>query len=478
MSIQPHGTHSIQKNEYNPIVHPAEPQVVTGVAREGFDDLTIDLLRLQSASFHFRHSFPTHNNRICMVVRSEKIAEEVVEHAKKTRPILHRKTMNLIESFLEHKKNSGTTIEKKLYAQMTPTAFIDRLLRNRPLVFMCDWDEYHLRDGTGGIGGFEKIGTSEEKEPLTLANYLSYDEIQISALIGVSVPTHFINDGSRHNCSVPQDPNDFESKGIYVGLVGARFEKEGFMEWQHMIVTKEQNTGKNGYGKKSDRSSLLNQWAKFYGLEYFPTFEEVMQDHSGQYIAYCEDEYLNKEVYKKRLRMVIEPFLLDANQRGIEAGKKVYVHTVGLGLGVWKIPSPDAKTIQGELMIEVYRDIISECKLEAISDITMSHFPRDSVSQGILEDGKEYTERENKVKIHFSNREPATKLVGEDEGKLLVASYAWDGNSYPGNEYWLGPHQMNASGDPAAASCSMISELQNPEINPKVSGITAKIFGE
>jgi len=70
--------------------------------------------------------------------------------------------------------------------------------------------------------------------------------------------------------------------------------------------------------------------------------------------------------------------------------------------------------------------------------------------------------------IHFSRRNPFDALSTEDSSKLVVAMFAWDGNSFVGNEYWNG--MLSASGDPAAACCSNIPELLNPDVNPQVGG--------
>lgn len=74
---------------------------------------------------------------------------------------------------------------------------ITRLITNRPLAFLNGCDDYLLRTGERGRGGFDNIGTIKQKEPLTLNNLLSYDEMQLSALLSVSVQTDFINDGGR-----------------------------------------------------------------------------------------------------------------------------------------------------------------------------------------------------------------------------------------------------------------------------------------
>jgi len=395
----------------------------------------------RSCAFAHRVHFPTKDNRIAVIGK-----QNIAKQAKAVRMLIHPKTHTLLEKFLKYKKAHGSCIEKAVYQDMDLEAFIARLIEKRPLAFLTKEDHYLLRDGKSkGSGGFERIGTNHEKYPLIFKDYISYEEMQLGALIGVSVPTYFINDGDRYNRAVPQEPGTFEQKGIYTALVGARFEKPGLMEWQHMVVTKEQNRRKNGYGANNIANPLLLLWEEFYGFT-FPTYQEALDDTTGRFIP-IDDGFFDSAVYKKRLEYVIEPFLRDANDRADRADKKAYVRVFGIGLGVWKLI--DDQVI---LMLQVYADLLENESFPHISDIDFSHFRAELPQENI-----------NGIKLHFSKHNPARILEGNDTGKLLVSCYAWDSNAYPGNEYWLG--HLTASGDPAAACCSTIAELQNPEIN-------------
>lgn len=433
-----------------PVVRPSQ-KVVHGV--------TFPQLIAASESFEKNIGrFPTKANRIAVIAGTDTTKQEMIaKQANGARIIMHGGLQNLVASFLSHKKADGSEIEKKFYKGMRSFAFIKRLLIKRPLMFMTGADTYLLRNGAQGNDGFEAIGTTEEKSPLRLADYLSYDEMQIAALLGVVTPTYFINNGARMNSGIPGTAGSYQEQGVYAGLVGARFEKPGLMEWQHMMVTKEQNTKEHGYGAGNKSNAMLNMWADFYH-DTFATFDEAAADKTGRYIQLNPTTYFDAVIYKKRMRMVIEPFLVDANDRGVQDNQKVYCHVVGLGLGVWQ-QSP----VQGKLMLEVYAEIIASRSLPAIADIDFSWFPAAYTTCGGVGDRGVITTHGNSITIHFSKRNPSDRLVGVDAKKLLVAMYAWDGNAYPGNEYWAG--MLTASGDPAAACCSTIPELQNPMIN-------------
>ena len=47
---------------------------------------------------------------------------------------------------------------------------------------------------------------------------------------------------------IASETDDFEKRGVYVGLVGARFEKSNHMESTHIVVAK-RNDEEAGYGK-------------------------------------------------------------------------------------------------------------------------------------------------------------------------------------------------------------------------------------
>lgn len=415
------------------------------------------------------YPFPIESNRIAHLTGPplHYDPKQIEAHAANVKLLIHPKTRQLAQDFLQAARQFGTSVERSYYEQMELQAFLRKLIVKRPLMFMTESDDYILRDGvTKGYGGFEAIGTEQEKLPLVLKEYNSYREMQLAALLGVAVPTYFINEGDRYNEGRIDAKGAFEEQGIYSGLVGARFERTGLMEWQHMIISQEQNTAANGYGPQAEGGDwTLPLWAEFYESGsaerfYFPDYATASADRSGLYAAFPNHNmfgqpyYLHTQVYKKRLQRVIEPFLRDANERAQAANTQAYVVAVGLGIGVWAIDS--LSDLQATLQVEAYIETLAANDFAHISDLRFSWFPESTHPLAQQFAGA--------INVSFDKRSPMVKLEGEHAGKLLLANYAWDGNSYPGNEYWQG--SLAASGDPAAACCSTISELQNPDVNP------------
>uniref|UniRef100_A0A7R9U2D1 Uncharacterized protein n=1 Tax=Pinguiococcus pyrenoidosus TaxID=172671 RepID=A0A7R9U2D1_9STRA len=421
--------------------------------------------------------------------------EEILEHASGVTPYWHRRCEDLISNWLAVKRQYGTSVEKRFYSSMTLAQLRSRLIRNRPLVFMGAGDSWMLQSGEFGYGGWEAVGTEAEEEPLVLSRYLSYSEMQLSALLGVSTPTHFINDGGRHNEGVPGMPGTFEEKGNYYAGVGARFEKgPGFNEYPFCVVGRNQNVVKYGYGrmerqgdaaeggawstatrrtpsKEAAARAYMDCWASFYGVSHFPLFDEALADYKAggtRYVPLSGEQrnhptaFFDRLVYGRRIEAVAVPFLMDANRRAARKGTMAFCHVVGLGLGVWQISD-----YQECMMIEVYATLLRSLHLPNVSDVNFAWF--DGQGSGVLEDGMVVRcapsshGQGSGVRVWFNRREPAARLVGPHENKLVCAMYAWDGASYPGNEYWQG--SLSGSGDPAAACCSTIAELQNPDVN-------------
>ncbi|KAI8809366.1 hypothetical protein BJ742DRAFT_804878 [Cladochytrium replicatum] len=374
---------------------------------------------------------PTKSNRISVIAgNDETLKREIEAHAIGTRILVHQNLCPLFERYLEHKRNNGTLTEKTLYSQMNLCGLIQRFISKRPLAFFGASDMTLLRNGSilNDSSAWERVGTNAESAELPLGEYLSYDEMALSALIAVSSETFFINNGSRSNRAVKDQRGNHERRGVLVGLVGARFEKLGRMESKYIIS----ESSKGGLKTVADPV-----WSPFYddGGEERETFN------------LSPSESFNVTAFKKRIGITIETFLLEANRRGQEAGRRVAAYLTGFGLGVWSVTQNQ----------NIWFDQVLLERLRSLSLPLIDRIYRYSAATELIHvTGK----NGSTISIHSGNFNLSDKLP---DNLMLVGSYAWDSNSFPGNEYWV--NSLSASGDPAAACCSTIAEIQNCVVN-------------
>ncbi|XP_071546619.1 uncharacterized protein [Panulirus ornatus] len=405
----------------------------------------------------FPATFPVHTARLSTLLQveghEEKSLEEKVNSAY---PLVHERVLPLLASFLTHKRTHGRRREKELYSSLNILDLVDRLLKKRPVVFFNPNDNYVLRDGTEGSDGFEEIGHSHEKANLCLQEYMSYDEMKLSALLCLSSRSVFINDGSRHNRGVPGAQGTFQPEGVIVGMVGSRLEREGVMEWQDCVVTPEQNTPERGYTQDPPpRRGLVREWGRLWEAAPLPTWEEAQAAPEGNFISLLSKVLFNKQLYHARIQLSAETLLCEAGARGAAAGLKAYVHVAGLGLGVWKISG-----LQNQVFVDAWGDALGAVDTTHIAYINFS-WTRVSTCRGVGE-GEVFPGTE--VRLHFSQRYLHTTVP---PATLLIATYAMDSNAMPGNEYWKG--MLSASGEAAAACSSGVAELHNALINPRIT---------
>jgi len=442
---------------------------------------------------------PTQANQIEAVARGEPVRKDVIGRmASETAPFLHSRALRLAEAFLELKQREGNAIERHVYGKLDVHALLTRLLSGRPLVFMGADDTYLLRTGEKGVGSdlFPLIGTLLERPPLVLRDYLSYDEMEVAALMGVAVPTYLINDGARGNRAAPGAPGSFEERAVIVDQVGCRFERAGLMEWRHMAVTPEQNTPANGYGdpKAPDfrRNGMLEIFAQLYyepdgapfeAIPTFPSYSEAMKarQRNGSWWVHPDpgagslppSALLNVQVFRARYLLQAEAFLHECSARGlVHGGDGAYCSVAeAFETEPWWLVAKE----QALWLMQSFRQALASA--QSLPGIAVIDFPKYSPSYFAQAWGAAHEATVGGVRVrNTQTREPGSKLSGSDAGLLVVHQFAGDGNAYPGNEYWEGG--LASSGDPAAACFSLIPWLQNPEVNPEgLNGTRARVCG-
>ncbi|KAI1259779.1 hypothetical protein F5Y18DRAFT_408175 [Xylariaceae sp. FL1019] len=370
---------------------------------------------------------------------------QIMQNARCTRIVVHHRYPELVQAFIKHKLEFGSRAEQTFYGQQDWDwrRQIRRLVEKRALVFFNHSDYTVLRDGTklgNASTDWDLVGTNNESlGRVRFPDYLSYDEMMLGSLLGVSGPSHFINDGNRFNAGEVGARGTYEPYGYIMGLVGPRFEHKDVMDSIHMLPARDDKPPKQ-----------------------HPELSKIFQNFFlGRHKHIIKG--LDHMMYLARMQHTAELLLLEANARAGDVNKMAYVYVVGLGLGVWGLPDKDTQTsLYCQAFMESLKDLHQELSNIGTIDFAYIKSPFDWTEK-LVTYGSSH---QYQVHVKFTQRNPAAKLVGSsrERDQLLVLSYAWDSNSHPGNEYWIG--SLSASGDPAAACMSTIGELHNPMVNP------------
>lgn len=225
---------------------------------------------------------------------------------------------------MNQKQRFGNNLERTFYENFTILELVERLLTKRAVTFYGKNDWYLLRNGISGEGDWEKIGTLNETAPLTLENYLSYDEIKLSALLSISSKSYFLD--NKHK---------IDNNGIVIGTIGPRLDKEFVMEYREIMKTQTQNTHVYGYGE-SFVPTLEGIILNFFG-DISQTYEELgwydQLKNTTRYIKIEENKYFDKEMYKKRVTLLIDALLIESNHRGEQENQNVSLNLIKIGQG-------------------------------------------------------------------------------------------------------------------------------------------------
>jgi len=401
---------------------------------------------------------PVTTGALCRNLESEKDCEKL---ATRARVIVPEKARALYETFLAVKRRSGSKVERRLYATLDVEGLVTRLVAKRPLSFVGADDRYKLRGGREGAGGWERVGRDDEQKPLVLEEYLSYDEIELGALVGASAYTYFINEGHRDNRGQrdSSDPSSFEKKGVYVGLVGPRFERPGLAEWRQMCV----DDASLRRGGPTGDLELRDAWATFYGVPLVATYAVAKRDATRFVPCRSPKVLFDKAVYAARIKVTARLFLAEAEDRASAFRQKAHCRVVGVGLGVWKILDQ-----QEAWYVDAFLDAVRSADLPNVAHLEFQWIAAADTTAAVAD------KVGRTIPVSSTRDAPATPTATQTN-TLVVAMFAWDANAYVGNEYWC--HNLHSSGDPAAACCSAIPELLNPDLNARaLDGKNAKWF--
>lgn len=90
-------------------------------------------------------------------------------------------------------------------------------------------------------------------------------------------------------------------------------------------------------GISEEKRGIRVVWAKFYGQDYHPLYEETVKriksKDNRRYLSLASQTVFDIENYMKRTLLSVEIILLEANTRAEKQNTTAFLHVVGFGLG-------------------------------------------------------------------------------------------------------------------------------------------------
>lgn len=428
--------------------------------------------------------FQLKSNVFLYLISETRTKESLIEMAETTRPFIAKEIWDLLEQFMSFMKNlpdlEGENY-RAVYSNMTAAGLVKRLLTKRPIVFLNSTDENILRENPlslrSGKDKWNNVARNLEYVQAGwpyLQEYISYDEMTLSALVNMSTPTYFVSDGSLRNAfEEPRSP--YILQGILCGLIGARLEKNGFME-HRFVFPRDKNNLTFDDVHLADGFWINNVYSKAFPEGKIPTLDNIKNNPDLYRDIYVNG--INVVYLKKRLSLSVIPFIEEAANRGFEKTQKIIASVPSIGAGVWR-GIVDTKTILNLIVTTVLEYLDNNFDIEKLSyleamflpvvdnDLYSKYSPQKQIKSVRANATSIEVKFDGKVLMIFNQRRFVAQTLPEQfRSSLVVAGYAWDGNSYPGNEYWIGSF---GSFDPQAILCSLLGQFQNPEVNVEMA---------
>lgn len=390
-----------------------------------------------------------------------------------TYPIISKNIFNLLSKFINYKLEYGTDIEKNCYNTINMNKFINRLIKKKPIMFSIKKNSWILKSSPNVFSPMSFWDPENLNSTIIFNEYISLDEMEFSSLILFSICTPFINKGSKKD-ALTKD-NYHQHEGILIGIPRIICDKPNILDWKYMLIDKMSNVANFGYGNYNLNNNgnnnngnktymLLNIWAKFYKINYFPCYTDInmenikfiskdiitnftIQHKFPKYILlenYVE-VYFHLDIYIKKLYYYSYLFFQEANHRALLYQKNIYLYITIPKFNILDNP------IQWNVFVSIWINTFLNINNKYINTL---YFNTD-----ILQDHNiNFTFPSDRIK---SGNKMPNDIIGDN--LLLIRNFEYDSTSYPGNEYYEG--FIDESDNSINASNSFMAFISNPDLN-------------